>query len=424
MPNLSQLLSTKTSAEFQRVFERCRDISLELSDVDGIYVVGGVVRDLILDRVPGDIDLSVVGNAKAFAQALAHELDCDPPTESQFSTYKITVNGPPGSLREIDVVCARSETYTESAALPTIEPSSIEEDLKRRDFSVNAMGISLSQQDWGNLIDPANGFGDIMRKRIKVLHDGSFVDDPTRIFRAVRYATRLDFSIDTRTRELLSHSLSGIDHLSGTRVRHEFVLVLQEPEIVEILRASEELGIIGAISPGLRISTKALQVLESQCGDESRPSNIEDILAYITFGMSEDEAKQVSDRFDGPNGWGESIVGNAMLAKHVALLDSPDLSPSEVVDILQSIPQSSIRAYIAVGSPLPRRGRMVDFLETFQHISPEITGVDLVEAGIPEGPTIGKLLDIVRRARLDGQVGSKQEEIELAKSRVPGFLTN
>ncbi|MDP7090978.1 MAG: hypothetical protein QF590_06740, partial [Dehalococcoidia bacterium] len=194
MPNIAQLLTTKSSPEYQRVFELCRDISGELHELDGVFIVGGIVRDLILDRQPGDIDLSVVGNAGRFAEVLADRLRQDPPTESQFLTFKINTSDELAGVRSIDIVTARSEQYDEPAALPDIAASSIEDDLKRRDFTVNSMAVSLSPNDWGNLVDPANGFGDIMRKRIKILHDGSFVDDPTRIFRAVRYATRLGFS--------------------------------------------------------------------------------------------------------------------------------------------------------------------------------------------------------------------------------------
>ncbi|MBC8453381.1 MAG: CCA tRNA nucleotidyltransferase, partial [Chloroflexi bacterium] len=267
MPNLAQLLTTKSSAEYQRVFDLCREIAAELDDVNGAYVVGGVVRDLILEREPGDIDLSVVGNARGFSESLASRLGAGVPAESQFLTFKIDTAGLLEGVSAIDVVTARSETYSEPASLPEIATSSMDDDLKRRDFTINSMAISLSGADFGTLVDPGNGFADIMRKRIKVLHDASFVDDPTRIFRAVRYSVRLGFSIDSRTADLISKSFENIDHLFGTRVRHEFELMLAEPARGDILRAPEELGILGAISPGLRVGAKALQDLETQAED-------------------------------------------------------------------------------------------------------------------------------------------------------------
>ena len=420
MPNLSQLLTTKSSVEYKRVFEHCRDISNELDGVDGVYIVGGIVRDLILDRAPGDIDLSVVGDAKAFSQELAARIGAASPDESQFLTFKIRTSGIFSDVSSIDVVTARAESYADSAALPDVSVSSIDDDLKRRDFTVNAMAISLAGSDWGTLVDPNNGFGDVMRKRIKVLHDSSFVDDPTRIFRAVRYAVRLGFKLDSRMNELISKSIANIDRLSGTRVRNEFELVLSEPNRVEMLRMSEEIGLLAAISPGLRIGTKALQVLSEQ--SESDSVELPDLLAITTFGLNEDEANQVVQRFDAPPASGESITGNAQLAKHVAVLDQPNLAPSEVAEILREIPLASINAYILAGPPLPRRDKLVEYVEKIRFIKPEITGDDLLEIGIPQGPIIGQLIDVVRRAKVDGKVSTKQDEIELAKSRLPGFL--
>ena len=406
-----------------RVFELCREIAIGLDSVDGVYVVGGVVRDLILDRAPGDIDLSVVGDAKAFSETLAQRLDASSPVESQFLTYKIT----PANIVDIsaiDVVNARSETYAGPAALPDITPGSIDDDLKRRDFTINSMAISLNESDWGTLFDPMNGFADTMRKRIKVHHDESYVVDPTRIFRTIRYAVRLGYSIDSRTIELISRSLDNIDRLSGARIRHEFELMLTEPNRVAILKKSEELGLLAAISPGLRVSAKALQVIETQTEDGSISTEMADLLAIATFGLNEEEAKQIVQRFDGPGNWGESITGNADLSKLVSVLDESGIKPSEITDILRPIPLASIQAYISAGPPLPRRNRMVDYMNRIRFIEPELSGADLLAEGIPEGPVIGTLIDIVRRAKLDGQVSTKQDELELAKSRLPGFLTD
>ena len=419
MPNLAQLLSTKSPVEHQQIFNLCRELSETIAQVESVYVVGGVVRDLILGREPVDADISVVGDAGAFSGALAGRLGAARPTESEFLTFKITLGNTSEGATSIDVVTARAETYPEPAALPDVVPSSIKDDLERRDFTVNSMGISLSDSDWGNLVDPVNGLGDIMRKRIRVLHDASFTDDPTRLFRAVRYAVRLDFSIDSTTKSLIDDSLGKVDRLSGARLRNEFELMLGEPKRVEILHEAEDLGLLAAISPGLRIGSRSLEVMES--GASTR---FEDLLALSTFGLTQDEAEQVAQRFDGPAMWTKTIRGNPELADLVAVLDRSDIRRSEVAEILDSVPLQSIRAYIAAGPPLPRRDRMIDYMDKIRFERPEITGDDLIAAGIEEGPVIGQLIDIVRRARLDGQVKTKQEELDLAKSRLPGFLIN
>ena len=419
MPNLAQLLSTKSPVEHQQIFNLCRELSETIAQVESVYVVGGVVRDLILGREPVDADISVVGDAGAFSGALAGRLGAARPTESEFLTFKITLGNTSEGATSIDVVTARAETYPEPAALPDVVPSSIKDDLERRDFTVNSMGISLSDSDWGNLVDPMNGLGDIMRKRIRVLHDASFADDPTRLFRAVRYAVRLDFSIDPTTKSLIDDSLGKVDRLSGARLRNEFELMLGEPKRVEILHEAEDLGLLAAISPGLRIGSRSLEVMES--GASTR---FEDLLALSTFGLTQDEAEQVAKRFDGPEMWTKTIWGNPELADLVAVLDRSDIRRSEVAEILDSVPLQSIRAYIAAGPPLPRRDRMIEYIDKIRFERPEITGDDLIAAGIEEGPVIGQLIDIVRRARLDGQVKTKQEELDLAKSRLPGFLIN
>ena len=419
MPNLAQLLSTKSPVEHQQIFNLCRELSETIAQVESVYVVGGVVRDLILGREPVDTDISVVGDAGAFSGALAGRLGAARPTESEFLTFKITLGNTSEGATSIDVTTARAETYAEPAALPDVVPSSIEDDLERRDFTVNSMGISLSDSDWGNLVDPVNGLGDIMRKRIRVLHDASFTDDPTRLFRAVRYAVRLDFSIDSTTKSLIDDSLGKVDRLSGARLRNEFELMLGEPKRVEILREAEDLGLLAAISPRLRIGSRSLEVMES--GASTR---FEDLLALSTFGLTQDEAEQVAKRFDGPEMWTKTIRGNPELADLVAVLDRSDIRRSEVAEILDSVPLQSIRAYIAAGPPLPRRDRMTEYIDKIRFERPEITGGDLIAAGIEEGPVIGQLIDIVRRARLDGQVKTKQEELDLAKSRLPGFLIN
>ena len=419
MPNLAQLLSTKSPVEHQQIFNLCRELSETIAQVESVYVVGGVVRDLILGREPVDADISVVGDAGAFSGALAGRLGLARPTESEFLTFKITLGNTSEGATSIDVVTARAETYPEPAALPDVVPSSIKDDLERRDFTVNSMGISLSDSDWGKLVDPVNGLGDIMRKRIRVLHDASFTDDPTRLFRAVRYAVRLDFSIDSTMKSLIDDSLGKVDRLSGARLRNEFELMLGEPKRVEILREAEDLGLLAAISPGLRIGSRSLEVMES--GASTR---FEDLLALSTFGLTQDEAEQVAKRFDGPEMWTKTIRGNPELADLVAVLDRSDIRRSEVAEILDSVPLQSIRAYIAAGPLLPRRDRLIEYVDKIRFERPEITGDDLIAAGIEEGPVIGQLIDIVRRARLDGQVKTKQEELDLAKSRLPGFLIN
>jgi len=417
MPNLAQLLNSKAPRPHQRAFEICREIASGSSSVEQIYVVGGVVRDLIIDREPGDIDLTVVGNAEQFATDLAERLSAQTPKASQFFTFKIS--SPDASTSpEIDIVVARSESYESPAALPTVVPAGIEEDLLRRDFTLNSMAISLRDSDFGNLVDPSGGFSDVIRKQIKIHHPGSFEDDPTRLFRAVKYSTRLGYKIEKSTQEAFENSIAKIDLLSGTRVRNELVSIFHESQAGDILREMEQQGLVAAISPALRINSRSIEHFEQLPSNASLVTR----LAVLTFGMNAEEANTASDRLDGGKEWHDGIFGMAKLGEIASVLDQDNLKNSEIVDLLSGFHPDTVRAYVLVGPPLPRRDRMSLYLDKLRNISAEVNGDDLIQIGVPQGPVMGKLLDLTRRERLDGNVNTKAEELELVRSRLPNFL--
>ena len=167
--------------------------------------------------------------AHALAQALGGE--AEPPTP--FGTAKLRIGGV-----SLDLVMARRETYAEPGALPAVAPGSLSDDLARRDFSINAMAVSLSAESWGHLVDPFDGAGDLKRRLVKVLHPGSFRDDATRLFRAARYAGRLGFDLEPETERLAREGAAYVDTISGDRVRHELERIFEEPRAADILRSS------------------------------------------------------------------------------------------------------------------------------------------------------------------------------------------
>jgi len=204
-----------------------------LADVDepngGVYLVGGAVRDILLGEPNFDVDVVVEGDAIAVARALAAAVGGRVRAHPQFGTAVVLY----GDDGRIDVVTARSETYHAPAALPTVEPGSIEEDLHRRDFTINAMAVSLSGDEAGKLVDPFDGRRDLEAGRIRILHDRSFIDDPTRILRAIRYEDRFGFRMDEET-EALARSCIETGHvgdLSGARLREELVALLEEGDV-------------------------------------------------------------------------------------------------------------------------------------------------------------------------------------------------
>jgi len=206
-----------------------------LGDPRGLHVVGGTVRDLLLGNPGTDLDLVREGPVEALAGELADRLGGRAVLHGRFGTAVVTYDGG----KHLDLIQARSETYPEPGALPVVEPGTIEDDLARRDFTINALAIPLPD---GAVLDPFKGRGDLERKTIRVLHERSFVDDPTRVFRAIRYESRLGFRMDAETERLAREAIEAglVRRLSGPRVREDLTELLGEPEAAtSILRMAE-----------------------------------------------------------------------------------------------------------------------------------------------------------------------------------------
>ena len=216
--------------------------ALDLPSGEGVYLVGGAVRDFLLGRESFDIDLAVEGDAIEFARRLGGQVTA----HGRFGTA--VVRFPDG--RQLDVVTCRRETYAAPAALPDVEPGTIADDLARRDFTVNAMAASLGE-DFGRIFDPHGGRADLEIRTIRVLHERSFVDDPTRIFRAVRYEARLGFPMDQQTEGLAREGVGGIGLLSPARMREEVVALLSEDKAERALDRLAELAAAPKLEPGL-----------------------------------------------------------------------------------------------------------------------------------------------------------------------------
>ncbi len=200
----------------------------------GIYLVGGVVRDILLGRANSDLDLVVEGDAIKLAESLAGELGGRLVVHRRFGTAKIRTRN-----LTIDLAMARAETYARPGALPTVRPGSIQDDLARRDFTVNAMALRLDPDSFGKLVDPFDGQKDLENKLIRVLHDRSFIDDATRMLRAVRYEQRFGFRLEASTEKLLRQNVAMLRTISGDRIRHELELILKEERPEKALTGPE-----------------------------------------------------------------------------------------------------------------------------------------------------------------------------------------
>ena len=407
-----------------------------------LHLVGGSVRDSLLGQTPTDLDVSyTVVPAKApdqpcrrggfatrpdpdVADALAKALGGVASDRSPFGTAKLQAGGV-----SLDLVMARRETYAAPGALPTVEPGSLADDLARRDFSINAMAVSLSAESWGVLTDPFDGAGDLQRGLVRLLHPGSFRDDATRLFRAARYAGRLGFRLEPQTERLAREGASYIDPISGDRVRHELERIFDEPRAADILRLADGLGLLRAIHPALRPAERP-DTIEGERGPA--------MLAGLALGLSPHEAEEVSERLNLGAEWSRVVRDTAAVRELLGELGS-DLAPSGVYRLLHGRHEAAVSAWAAarrgMGSclrgnderaaaaptaPVSRAAAnyLRLYLSRLRHVSTSLSGGDIVAMGVPEGPRVGEVLRELLDARLDGVVESEEEERELASRRI------
>ena len=409
MPNIATLLERTLPSGALEGLRLAGILAAEgESEAEAAYLVGGSVRDALLGLTPGDMDLSVVGDAPQFAASFADKGGGVVEAVSQFGTARVAL--PAGKF---DLAMSRTETYATPGALPTVKSSGIQEDLSRRDFTINAMAVDLSPSNWGDLVDPHGGFSDTARRRIQILHPGSFRDDPTRIFRAIRYEQRLGFNLDPGALSLMKRDWDYMDLISAARVRGELEKILGDPLRAEILAAAEDRDVLAGIDISFRVSRAALQAM--------RRNPDRDILFYLalaTASLTENEALSLVTRLEPPQEWREIILSSPRYRGMSSILRNENLSPSEVVAVLGEFPLPLLEAQRALTGSTNQKSRLDQYLGILRHVRPEITGADLLGAGVPQGPEIGIMLDEVLRARMDGRVKTKEEELAFVDRRM------
>ena len=389
--------------EQARLLEAMAGVAARLG-VD-LFLVGGTVRDLLLERASVDLDIVAVAPPEGFASALAGEVL----GESQFGTSKLRVGD-----TVVDLATARRETYARPGALPAVVPGAIDEDLGRRDFSINAMAFPLSPGLCGELLDPFGGELDLQRRLVRVLHPNSFADDATRILRAVRYAERLEFALEPSTAELLQHHLFYLDRIKGDRVRHELERIFGEERAVEMLRSMRDDGVLSAIHEGLTVDNSTLAKLQAG----PAPGGPLVFLAAIAYSMLPAAVDGLVARLNMDGVWTRVARDATGLGGMVESLSQPDLRPSEIHALLTGIDERTvIGASIAATEPTVAR-RLSWYEAELRHVKTELTGDDLIAMGVPQGPRVGALLRELLTARLDGSVADAEGETQLVSERL------
>jgi tRNA nucleotidyltransferase (CCA-adding enzyme) len=370
-----------------------------LTDMVPVYLVGGAVRDLLLGGRPLDLDLVVEGDPTPVAAALGGDVR----THDRFGTSTVTTDG-----FTYDLARSRRETYAHPGALPDVSPAPLSEDLLRRDFTVNAMAVALAGPGAGSLESAPLALEDLERHSLRVLHDASFVDDPTRALRLARYASRLEFEIEPHTRSLLDSALDAraLETVSGSRIGAELRLLGREPDPVSALRFLGELGIAHAIHPALGLddeplARRALALL----GDDGRRDRLALALAARRVPPSElayllhTLAFEAADR--------HAILAAATKAPALAGALERARRPSEIADAVGDAGPELVSLAGALG---PQR-QAGEWLGRLRDVRLEIGGNDLIEAGVREGPAIGLGLHAALSAKLDGRVSGRAAEL-------------
>jgi len=371
------------------------------------YLVGGFVRDLLLERPVNDFDIVVEGNAIRIGKALVKQYGGRLTTHEKFKTAIWKYSGE----EYLDLITARSETYESPGELPTIQPSTIGEDLKRRDFPINAMAIRIG--DTARLLDPLNGQNDLAAGLIRVLHPKSFIDDPTRIFRAIRYEGRYGFKIETGTLKLIDiESLAVLGKLSGERVRHELDLIMDEDAAPQMLTRASELGIFDALVPALpKLNTAYADSFGVLPPEEFKIPANRVLLGYLLWLTDSPVVlvESLAKRLDFTADLRDAAIAAIQLKSDLPVLAGA--KPSIWTERLDGTPLISVYA----GWLVSKEPALREYLTKWRHVRAATTGDDLKAMGIPAGPRYREILSRLRAARLDEEIKDANEELNLLK---------
>lgn len=412
---VAQLIRERLPALIQRVLEEVGELAAR--EEAEVFVVGGIVRDLLLNVRNLDLDLLVEPDGVALARALAAETGGEF-KDKRFGTAAVTL--PDGQL--VEFATARTEAYSEPGALPDVEPSSVVDDLRRRDFTINAMAAALRPERFGELLDPFGGRSDLERRRIRVLHNLSFTEDPTRIFRAVRFETRFHFRMDPHTQALARHGIRDgvLARISPDRLRKELLQTLREPRCLGAIKRLEELGVLEWLASGLQTNEALLQSLPGalEWWKKETGQRVDGSYAHLTAllaPLGAESAAEVAERRLHLAPQAIEAIRNALYA----LADREKLlapgKPSEIVRRLRNCGSQTLALLRAATNGHRETQDLLErYAREWRDTKLEITGEDLKALGFPADRRLGQALARTLDARLDGELHGKQAELDYA----------
>jgi tRNA nucleotidyltransferase (CCA-adding enzyme) len=391
---------------------------IELAASDGeLALVGGAVRDLLLGREPRELDVVVVGDVLAVAESLAALLGARASVNDRFGTASVQS----GAAR-IDLTIRRAESYAAPGALPEVRPGDRDEDLRRRDFTVNAISMTLSGSGAGELHAQPGALEDLRAGILRVLHENSFVEDPTRLLRLARYAVRLGLRVERHTAELARKALAAhaIDTLSGARIGAELRLALAEPDPPAVFARLERTGVLRAVHPRMRCEEPLVRRALALLPDDGEPdvlvlASLLVALALRAAGDPDAEIAALLDRLEFSRGRRDRVARSAVAVPRLTgqLRDAD--SDSRLHAIVHEVPVEGVALAAALGETEGGAGGAAvaaaakRWLAEVRHVRLQITGDDLIAAGIPAGPEIGRRLLLTLHRRLDGELANGRD---------------
>ncbi|ACI21719.1 MULTISPECIES: CBS domain-containing protein [Thermodesulfovibrio] len=426
--NVANLMKEFLSEEVYEILRIAGNLAEEMGS--GAYLVGGTVRDLLMRRPSPDIDIVVEGDGIAFAHELAKKIDGKVTPHPRFATAKILKEiKKDGEIKRfyIDIATARTEYYESPAALPKVETSSIKKDLYRRDFTINALAVKLNTKDFGLLIDFFGGQRDIKDKKIRVLHNLSFVEDPTRAIRAIRFSEKLGFKISKHTENLikLAVKMNIFEKLKGPRLYEELILLLKETLPHHSIKRLGDYGLLKLIHPAIEERTiyndlaKAYETIQGIellfLKEEYRKEFI--YLMVILWNLNLSEREELLHRICAPVNIKRELIENISSAQKALQLFTAENSQEFNVQIYNLLKPLNIETIILmmIYAKEWQKKAIFNYLTKLKDIKPLITGEDLKKLGIQPGPVYRKILESILREKLQGRLLSKEEEIEFAK---------
>ncbi len=399
------------------------------------FVVGGFVRDLFLKKTNLDCDVVIESDAVAFAQEIAKDYNASLIVFSQFGTATMIL---PQGYR-VDLATARKESYPQKGALPVVWPGSIHEDLFRRDFTINAMAMRINPNRFGELVDDFKGLRDLRQKKIRILHDESFRDDPTRILRAVRFEQRFNFHIERHSFHLLKSALKeGVeDCVKPQRYFEEFKKILAEERPQRSIHRLYPLGGLNFLGAPLKDITKTVRLMKKMEETlvwfrktflDKKP--LENWLAYfmvLADDFSEKQLRSVLKRFNLKKNDRVKLLSCRTLPSVIRALRDKSVKPSWVYQVLKPLSYEAI-LFLKIKA-LDRTkakafsqqvAKWIDgFLLKYDSVRLNVNGNELKALGIPQGPSLGKILKALLYAKIDGFITTHQEELKHALKLVP-----